>query len=102
MSKESVSSPFSVSEEVAVLEGILVVRPHDLLENEQTSVSDVSCSAGAETAFSQGLLAELAVTADSMYEFNIESKAVWVCQSVKTLYCLCWMPVGSSSYFLGR
>ena len=47
MSKESVSSPFSVSEEVAVLEGILVVRPHDLLENERTAVSDVAGSAGA-------------------------------------------------------
>ena len=57
---ESVSSPFSVSEEVARLEGILVVRPHDLLENERTSVSDAAGSAGAETAFSLGLLAELA------------------------------------------
>ena len=84
MSKESVSSPFSVSEEVALLEGILVIRQHDLLENECTSVSDVTGSAGAETAFSLGLPAELAVTADSMYEFNIESKAVRVCRSVTT------------------
>ena len=87
---------------MAVLEGILVVRPHDLLENERTSVSDVAGSAGVETAFSLGLLAELAVTADSMYEFNIESKAVRVCQSVTTSSWLCWMPGGSSSYFLGR
>ena len=127
MSKESVSSPFSVSDEVAVLEGILVggqaensnlcplpvpvsltkaffatashqlflpsswPESHDLLENERTTVSDVAGSACAETAFSLDLLAELAVTADSMYKFNIESKAVRVCQSVTTSYWLCWI-----------
>ena len=79
-----------------------MVRPHDLLKNERTFVSDVAGSAGAETAFSLGLLSELAVTADSMYKFNIESKAVRVCQSVTTSYWLCWMAGGSSSYFLGR
>ena len=109
-------------EEVAVLEGILVVRPrtrtcilslsrwqrcfsrrhptnsfvppagpesHDLLEKErtETSVSDV-----AEAAFSLGLLAEFAVTA--------ESEEVRVCRSVTTSYWLCWMPGGSFSYVL--
>ena len=53
----------------------------------QTSVSDVAGSAGAGTAVSLGLLAELAITADSIYEFNIESKAVRVCQSVQHPIC---------------
>ena len=43
-------------------------------------MSDVAGSASAEAAFSLGLLAELAVTADSMNAFNIESNPVGVCQ----------------------
>ena len=131
MSKESVSSPFSVSEEgsgrtgrdtggqaensnlcplpVSLTKAFLETasnqifflpagpESHDLLESErtETSVFDVVGSAGAEAAFSLGLLAELAVTADSMDEFNIESKAVRVCRSVTASYCLCWMSGGS-------